>query len=213
MLDGANSTNPTSYISVPKSANYNSTVFLLTGTTVQIYSNIDADTMTLVGSGGVTIRNGSFSNITKGTYIRAVYNKSTDTWYCSRGDNYTQANGKLETNAAFNLTGVDYDLGSSIYTIPSDGMYQLNLSAELMTPATSSSTMPAINISYTDKNSNTRTMTFGTDNTANDLTAMAHLVVSIYAKAGSTVSYQTTTYATSGATRMTYDFHMDVVKL
>lgn len=107
----------------------------------------------------------------------------------------------------------------TLYAVPSTGAggYRVSCYEVLTQAATTSSTLPTVNLIWTDKDTGvTKTLGICTATTSNTLgvTAPAANVLGqsgiIYATASTNIQYQTSGYATSGATSMQYAIHMKV---
>lgn len=80
--------------------------------------------------------------------------------------------------------------------------------------ATTSSTMPSVVISWTDKDNNTtQTLTLTATSAGNALTTFAQAGCMIDAIATSNIQYSTTGYVSTGATPMQYALHLRIEKL
>jgi hypothetical protein len=87
------------------------------------------------------------------------------------------------------------------------------------TAATTSSTLPACNVIYTDVDSNAAvTRAILSTNAGNTLgtfgaLSTATVPILIYAKSGVAVQYSTSSYASSGATAMQYAVHVKLEQM
>lgn len=128
--------------------------------------------------------------------------------------------------ASASLTGQNGNVGTTtLYAVPGGApvqLYGLAGYTNITTPATSSSTLPELNIFWTDNDSNTPTSTTltgtTTQNTLGTIGGIAFTAglgigstLSICPKPGTNISYQTVGYLSSGATQMVYSVRARVV--
>ena len=106
---------------------------------------------------------------------------------------------------------------TTLYTVPASGagMYRVSFYAVITQAATTSSTLPFGQIVYTDNDTSlTNTATFTNTNTANAVGSVAALFTGggsmpvLNVKPGTIIQYQTTSYASTGATPMQYAVHI-----
>lgn len=129
--------------------------------------------------------------------------------------------------AAVNSTANTANIGfSTIYTLPStgEGLYSFSAYVVTTTAASISSTMPNVQVVYTDKDSNSTVTLDATPIlgaaglgqsgllTANAVGTVFSGVVAIYVKASTTISYQTVNYASTAA-GMAYALHIKIEAL
>lgn len=130
-------------------------------------------------------------------------------------------------------TGLGADVGSTtLYTVPANtgiinlgGMYRVSCYAVVTRQATTTSTLPNIQIQWTDSDSNTLTSfincTANSTGTANPAVGFSSLNgtgvaagvgdnPTINVGANGTINYKTVSYATSGATSMQFALHIKV---
>jgi hypothetical protein len=125
--------------------------------------------------------------------------------------------------ASINVTGLTADTGGTLYAIPSAaaGWYNVGCYPVVTTPATTSSALPYCVITYTDEDtgatavtSNGGTQMIATTSSTQNLpgtTGIGHGYsgnLLIHAAASSNITYQTTSYVSSGATPMAYALHL-----
>lgn len=122
---------------------------------------------------------------------------------------YTPLTAKADAvNQSTNVTSV------TVYAVPAAGAgtYRVSCYAVVTTAATTSSTLPNCGIGWTDNDSGVALLasTVTPTNTANAAGAFGQGVQIINAKASSNITYQTSNYASSGATAMQYAVHVKV---
>lgn len=118
-----------------------------------------------------------------------------------------------------NTTAVANIPATTLYAVPSSGIYRLSYYVIVNRVATTSSTLPDLQLTWTDPDNST-VQTFGPFDSAtpsaNTLTTMYSGTAVISAKAGTNIQYQTgvtTVYASVGATTMQYSVHLKVEAL
>ena len=117
---------------------------------------------------------------------------------------------------AVDLTGQTANISSTniIASLTATGMYQVAAYLAVTQAATTSSTLPALTIGYTDGNSSVgQSGTVTANNTGNTTTTVVTGVATVYAASGTALTYSTTGFATSGATGMQYSLHIRVSSL
>lgn len=131
-------------------------------------------------------------------------------------------NGLPSQVANVDLTLLSANTGpTTLYAVPSTGagLYRISGVATVTRPATTSSTLPTINISCTDKDSSGTPLFISpalfagspTPNATSNTTATSETFVMVCnAKASTNIQYVTTGYASSGATSMQYALHLRV---
>jgi hypothetical protein len=134
----------------------------------------------------------------------------------------TVSNGVPAEYAKVDLTGQTANIGATtLYTVPASGVGMYRVSAYVVetTAASVSSTLPNVQIVYTDNDTNTvvtmdATPIFGAAGigqtgplTANTVGTASAGVIVINAKAGTTIQYQTVNYASTAA-GMAYAIHL-----
>ncbi len=127
----------------------------------------------------------------------------------------TVANGVPAEYAQANLSAQAANVAATtIYAVPAGGagMYRISCYASVTQAATTSSTLPNIGVLWTDNDSGVAlsSTTVTPTNTANTLGAFGTGSIIIYAKASTNIQYQTSNYASSGATAMQYGAHIKV---
>ena len=101
---------------------------------------------------------------------------------------------------------------TTIYAVPSAGLYRVNAYAVVTQAATTSSTLPNVGILWTDNDTSVALSSVNVTptNTANAPGAFGNADIVISAKSGTNIQYQTSNYASSGATPMQYAVHLRV---
>ena len=120
---------------------------------------------------------------------------------------FTYANHNTVNNAA-NIAA------TTLYAVPSGrgGLYRVSAYAVVTQAATTSSTLPNIGVLWTDNDSNVALSanTVTPTNTANALGAFGNGDIVISAREGTNIQFQTSNYASVGATPMQYATHLRV---
>lgn len=101
---------------------------------------------------------------------------------------------------------------TTIYTVPASGagMYRVFVYAVETTAATTSSTLPNVGILWTDSDANVALSSSNVSptNPANAPGAFGNGAIVINARASTTIQFQTSNYASAGATAMQYAVHL-----
>ena len=119
--------------------------------------------------------------------------------------------------ATVDATAQGANIGSAnAHTVSASGRYRVSAYLVVTQAATSSSTLPKCRIGWTDVDSNTAISTMdltatSAGNTVGTTYSYASAVISV--KTATNIAYDTTSYATSGATSMQYAFHLVVEAL
>ncbi|MDA8170301.1 MAG: glycosyl hydrolase family 28-related protein [Nitrospiraceae bacterium] len=101
-----------------------------------------------------------------------------------------------------------------IYTPPANGRYRVSAYIVVTQAATTSSTMPAVNVGYTcADNSTAQSIPLTSTSAGNTLTTLASGSAIIDAKGGVPITFSASGYASSGATPMQYALHIRVEAL
>jgi hypothetical protein len=113
---------------------------------------------------------------------------------------------------AANTTGLVANVSSTPLVTPSvNGFYRASCYLVITQAATISSTLPVCSVTYNDGDANTAATqnltTTSSTNTVGTSSALGASIPYFFAKSGVAISYQTTGYATSGATSMAYALH------
>lgn len=139
----------------------------------------------------------------------------------------TVSNGVPSELATVDSTGLTANVGATtLYTVPAsgEGLYRVSAYVVETTAGSISSTLPNVQVVFTDKDSNTSvtldvTPVIGAAGlgetgalTANTVGTLASGAVPIYVKASTTIQYQTVNYA-SNAAGMTYALHLKLEAL
>lgn len=127
----------------------------------------------------------------------------------------TVSNGVPAEYATVDNTTATANIGSTaLYAVPTNGQYRLSYYVVVNRVATSSSTLPDLQFTWTDPDNSTL-QTFGPVDSAtpsaNTLTTTYSGSVIVNAKGGTNINYQTgvtTAYASVGATSMQYSVHL-----
>lgn len=114
---------------------------------------------------------------------------------------------------AVNTTAIGANVVSTpILTPAANGFYRASCYLVLTQAATVSSTLPVCSVTYNDADTNAAetqnlTLTSGA-NTVGTTSTLGASIFYFFAKTGVAISYQTTGYATNGATSMQYALHL-----
>lgn len=150
----------------------------------------------------VTGTSPDFYNWTTGTLYRCINNRYTST-----------------STVDVDLLAQGANLGpTTFYTVPTGlgGVYRFNCYTVVTRAATTSSTLPGCNVNPVDNDTNVATISIGvtatnTGNTVGTIGATGGANADgtniINVRAGSTIAYSTTGYASVGATSMQYALH------
>lgn len=119
------------------------------------------------------------------------------------------------TYASFNVAAQAANItATTIYAVPAGGagLYRVSAYAVETQAATTSSTLPNVGVLWTDSDSNVALSanTVTPTNTANAAGAFGPGDIVISAKGGTNIQFQTSNYASSGATPMQYAVHLRV---
>jgi hypothetical protein len=149
----------------------------------------------------------------KFTTLQATQSATLDGGIGSYNGVATLGNGVPAIYAEANRAAQAADVAATtLYAIPvgRPGMYRVSCYAVVTQAATTSSTLPNIGVLWTDNDSNTplSAANVTSTNTANAVGAFAQGQQIIYAKAGTNIQYQTSNYASSGATPMQFAMHV-----
>ncbi|MEN8513063.1 hypothetical protein [Burkholderia sp. RS02] len=114
----------------------------------------------------------------------------------------------IQIASAIQLTQASNISSTTLYTVPAGGAgwYRVSAQAVVTQAATTSSTLPNVGVTWTDNDSGVAlsATTMTPTNTANAPGAFGLGSQMMYVKAGTTIQYQTSNYASSGATSMQY---------
>ncbi|QVN18752.1 hypothetical protein [Burkholderia pyrrocinia] len=114
----------------------------------------------------------------------------------------------VQIASAVQLTQAANISSTTLYTVPANGAgwYRVSAQAVVTQAATTSSTLPNVGVTWTDNDSGVAlsATTMTSTNTANAPGAFGLGSQMMYVKAGTTIQYQTSNYASSGATPMQY---------
>jgi hypothetical protein len=116
--------------------------------------------------------------------------------------------------ATIDLGSLTADIGfTNAYVVPADGMYRVSAFIGINRAATTSSTMPALWITFQSADG-LGTPTFLTNTDAANTTSTAATNISYFkAAAGSSIVYKTLGYASTGGTSMQYTIHIVVEQM
>lgn len=110
------------------------------------------------------------------------------------------------------LTAQGANIGATtLYAVPAGafGLYRVSIYIIVTQAATTSSTMPAVTITWTDTDSGVAQSFAATATSAgNTTTTFAQAVVIVDANSSTNIQFSTSGYATSGATSMQYAIHL-----
>lgn len=117
------------------------------------------------------------------------------------------------TYANFNAAAQAANISATtIYAVPADrgGLYRVSAYGVVTQAATTSSTLPNIGVLWTDNDANVALSanTVTPTNTANAPGAFGNGDIVISARGGTNIQFQTSNYASSGATAMQYAVHL-----
>lgn len=117
------------------------------------------------------------------------------------------------TYANFNAVVQAANIGATtVYAVPGDraGLYRVSAYAVVTQAATTSSTLPNVGVLWTDNDANVALSanTVTSSNNANAPGAFGNGDAVISARAGTNIQFQTSNYASSGATPMQYAVHL-----
>lgn len=102
----------------------------------------------------------------------------------------------------------------SFYAVTTSGFYRVSTYIVVTRAATTSFTMPAVNVAYTDADTSEAVQNIASTSVSTNLVGLhssATIVVS--AQQGSNIGYSTTGYASAGATAMQYTVRVVVERL
>lgn len=102
---------------------------------------------------------------------------------------------------------------STLYAVPTgyNGMYRVMAWIIVTTAATTSSTLPKVQIIFSDYDNNvSQTMDLTVTNPGNTTTTWESGSAVIYVKDGTTIQYATAGYASSGGTSLNYAVHIRI---
>lgn len=104
---------------------------------------------------------------------------------------------------------------ATAYAVPTGGagMYRVCVYIDETQAATTSSTMPAVTIGWTDDSATGQTLAVTSTSTANAVGTYARAETNVYAAAGTNITYATGSYASSGGTAMQYSLYVTVEKV
>ena len=124
----------------------------------------------------------------------------------------TVGNGVSSIFATLDLTTQAANVANTtIYAVPSSGvgMYRVTAYIVITQAATTSSTLPQVNVGWNDSDTNT-VETIGITGTSTSNTVGTYSLgnVSVYAKASTNLTINTSGYASSGATPMQFALHI-----
>lgn len=173
---------------------------------VQISSSVagnchDTGSASYPTSGGQVIGRSLSTQVGAGTYLIELFG--------------AEIRGVPATVASVNLTAQAANIASTpLFTPAANGFYRFSCYTVVTQAATTSSTLPQCQVLFNDADTNVaETQAVTTINTGNTLGALGGLNATnatpwLFAKSGVAISYQTSSYASSGATPMQYAVHV-----
>jgi hypothetical protein len=113
-------------------------------------------------------------------------------------------------NNAIDLTAQGADIGATAFLVTAPPAVFMRASCFIVvtTAATTSSTLPACNVTYTDETNTAHTVAMTSTSAANTVGTTAAGATTFYVKSASAIQYSTTGYATSGGTSMNFSVHL-----
>ncbi|VVB50958.1 Uncharacterised protein [uncultured archaeon] len=183
------------------------------GGTLRVDSGGTGANLSSTGGGGLFLHQAS-----TGSAITVVQPDYSDLAGVGLASQYNSvplvSNGLTTIPGTYNFGNATANIAAStIFTPTVAGIYRINFTVTVGVAATTSSTLPNIQIQWTDgNNSAAQTASFvSATPSANTLQTMVTGSLIIYAKASVAVQLQTgnlTAYASTGATAMTYNVHV-----
>jgi hypothetical protein len=152
------------------------------------------------------------NNVTRTTVTETGVTQMAGTFGVYNGIN-TAGAGVPPIYASYNSAGHSANIGATtIYAVPADGagMYRVSAYAVETQAGTTSSTLPNVGILWTDNDSSVAlsAASMTPTNPANAPGAFGNGAIVINAKGGTNIQFQTSNYASSGATAMQYAAHL-----
>ncbi|CAB3782097.1 hypothetical protein [Paraburkholderia fynbosensis] len=143
-----------------------------------------------------------------GTYPNPTLAKITNALTSYGGLTLVGEGVPVQIASAAQLTQAANVSPTTLYTVPAGGAgwYRVSVQAVVTQAATTSSALPNVGVTWTDNDSGVAlsAITMTPTNTANAPGAFGLGSQMMYVKAGTTIQYQTSNYASSGATPMQY---------
>ena len=123
------------------------------------------------------------------------------------------SNGIATEVATANRAGLSADVGSTtLYAVPADGggFYRATCYAVKTTADAATSTLPAVGIGWTDQETNVPLLanSVASTNSENSVGAFSYGIQPIFARPGTNITYQTSSYASGTAGAMKYSVHI-----
>lgn len=174
-------------------------------------------TFTQAGGGIAGVRDTAFSRAAAGVIAIGTTGTVGDTTGNLQLNQITKYNGQATAGVGISSVAAVVDLtaqganitGTNMVTsVPADGFYRANVYSKVTRAATTSSTLPNVQINATDPDGTSLPVVACNGNSGNTLATFEFGVVVFYAKAGTAIQYQTGGYASSGATSMQYNLHI-----
>jgi hypothetical protein len=135
------------------------------------------------------------------------YNSATPRIEYCNGTSWST--GSTSVAATVDLTSQGADIAwTTLITPATNNLYRISCYVIVTRAATTSSTLPGCNLSYTDETGTAHQVIGTSASTANTVGTNLQGMAVIYAKSGTAIQYNTAGFASSGATSMQYAVHV-----